>query len=117
MRKARIEAVEAVRREFEMAEGGAETAAAQGARTIAELLERRASLKLPLDFGLDAIDAIADGMKHAIQSRRAYVQAHAQLAGLPARMGLEKAYGTSCPPNEVFAPFRLSLVEDASQIA
>lgn len=117
MRKERVEAVEMVKREFELAEGAADMAASQGARTIMTFIEQRASLKLPLNFGLDAIDAIADGMKHALQTRRAYVEAHAKLAGLPAQMGLTKAYGTSCPPNEPFAPFKLALVEDSMHAA
>lgn len=117
MRNARIEAVEIVKKEFAAAEDAADIAATQGARTIATFIEKRATLNLPLTFGLDAIDLIADGMTQAIKSRRAYFEAHAQLAALPAQMGLTKAYGTSCPPNEVFSPFSLSLVDQDAQAA
>lgn len=100
MRKTRNEAVDVVKSAFMPAERAAESAAAQGARCIAALIEARGHARLPLDTGAAALEQIVLATTLALESRKHFLAAHRLLADLPAELGIEVAYGPDdCPPN------------------
>ena len=100
MPKTRTQAVDNVKSAFLPAERSAESAAAQGARCIAVIIEERARAKLPFDTAAEALDQIVLATTMALESRKHFIAAHRLLADLPARIGVEVAYGPDdCPPN------------------
>lgn len=100
MPKTRTEAVLNVKSAFLPAERSAESAAAQGARCIAVIIEERKRARLPFDTAAEALDQIVMATNMALESRKHFIAAHRLLAALPAAMGVEVAYGPDeCPPN------------------
>lgn len=120
MLKQRRNAVEAVRAEFLPAEKAADDAAIKAARCLATMLEARASSGVPIGTGLAAINLLARSASLALETRQAMIEAHRELAALPAQIGLrELAWGpaTDCPPvgvADVPAEAHLTLVSDAA---
>ena len=89
MLKERLAAAFAVKDTLLPAERAQDKAAIFTTRCLLAALEGRASANLGIDTGLEAIGYLNAAASKAIEARELMVRAHAELATIPSRIGLE----------------------------
>jgi len=99
MRKERLDAVHTVTPLFRQAEQSSDTAAADAAFCIAEMLRIRAANNLPLGTGGEMIRMLTDALSAQVKARELFIKAHRLTPQVLGSLGL-RAYGDEnlCPP-------------------
>jgi hypothetical protein len=99
MLKERRHAVEQVRADFLKAEAAIDQAARDAAGCVATILNQRAIANLPITTGLKAIQMINEMSALLVRARELAIDAHVELAQIPAEIGIRN-YGdvSECPP-------------------
>lgn len=83
-----IAAYRAVQADFMPAEATTDLAAAQTARLLATVLERRASNGLPIGTGALLIRKLGRSFAAQLEAREEFIAAHKLAAALPAELGI-----------------------------
>ncbi len=99
MLKERRHAVDQVRHDFLKAEAAIDRAAIDATNCMATILQQRALANLPLGTASKAIQLMSDMSALMVQARQLAIDVHAELAMIPAEIGV-KNYGdiSRCPP-------------------
>lgn len=101
-KKTRTEAGFAVADAFLPVEHMAQTAAADGAKCLAVMIEQRMRARLPADVGAEVLTLVAEAVQHQVAAANAFAGAHKRLAELRDDLGLTiYGYGTDCEAAEV----------------
>lgn len=99
MRKQRLDAIAAVTPLFRRAEMSADTAAADAAACIAEILRVRATNNLPIGTAGSMIMMLTEALNAQVKARELFIDAHRQTPEILDSLGI-RAYGDEypCPP-------------------
>jgi hypothetical protein len=99
MRTERLDAVSKVTPLFRQAEQSSDTAAADAAACIAEMLRVRAANRLPIGTGSDMIRMLTEALSAHVKARELFIEAHRLTPQVLGSLGL-RAYGDEnpCPP-------------------
>ena len=99
MRKQRLDAVNTVTPLFRQAELSSDTAAADAATCIAEMLRARAANNLPIGTAGEMIRMLTDALSAQVKARELFIEAHNLTPQVLGALGL-RAFGDTmpCPP-------------------
>ena len=99
MRKERLDAVSTVTPLFQQAERSSDTAAADAAACIAEMLRIRAANNLPIGTAGDMIRMLTEALSAQVKARELFIEAHRLTPQVLGSLGL-RAFGDEmpCPP-------------------
>lgn len=101
MRKEQLDAVATITPLFRQAELSSDTAAADAAACIAEMLRIRASNNLPIGTGSEMVRMLTEALSAQIKARELFIEAHRLTPQVMGALGL-RAFGDEnpCPPLE-----------------
>jgi hypothetical protein len=99
MRKERLDAVYSVTPLFRQAEQSSDTAAADAAACIAEMLRIRAANNLPIGTAGEMIRMLTEALSAQVKARELFIEAHRLTPQVLGSLGL-RAFGDEnpCPP-------------------
>jgi hypothetical protein len=114
MLKERRQATDRVTADFLKAERAADEAAICAADCVATMLRQRASARLPVTTGLDALELVSDAAADLVRARQRLVEAHKALVTVRSDIGMGPFYAfgddDACPPAEGRAAPPVTLV-------